>query len=100
MTLPRRRFLSRLALAAGGAHALLQPTGARALERRRAGELRVAAVVTEYRPWAHAGVICGRFIQGFALDVSPHPTPVKVRAMYVDQLPETDLSRALAKQYG
>ena len=61
---------------------------------------RVAAIVTEYRPWSHADVICGRFIQGFKLDITPHWTPVPLRAMYVDQFPPNDLSRALSRQYG
>ncbi len=61
---------------------------------------RVACIITEYRPWSHADVICGRLIQGYSLDLEPRWTPVSVRALYVDQFPETDLSRALAKQYG
>ncbi len=97
----RRRFLARSALAAGGAAFLHRhPLFARPLERKRSGSLRVAAVVTEYRPWSHADVICGRFIQGYSLDVSPHWPPVAIRAMYVDQFPATDLSRPLSKQYG
>lgn len=60
----------------------------------------VAAVVTEYRPWSHADVICGKFIQGYKLDIAPHWPPVGIRSMYVDQFPKSDLSRALSGQYG
>jgi len=62
--------------------------------------LRIAAVVTEYRPWSHADVLIGKFIQGLKLDITPSWTPIPVRAMYVDQFPETDFSRALSRQYG
>lgn len=65
-----------------------------------ARQLRIAAVVTEYRPWSHADVLLGKFIQGLRLDITPHWTPIPVRAMYVDQFPETDMSRSLSRQYG
>src|SRR5262245_50889991 len=84
-SIARRSFLVRSALLAGGA---LWPRGgspAPAPARERSGAPSVAAIVTEYRPWSHADVLCGRFIQGFCLDTSPHWTPVRVRAMYVDQ---------------
>ena len=68
--------------------------------RHRDNNYRVAAVITEYRPWSHADLICGRFIQGLKLDLTAHWTPMPIRAMYVDQFPPTDLSRAMAKQYG
>jgi hypothetical protein len=71
-----------------------------AVPRTRAGSFRVAAVVTEYRPWFHADVICGKFIQGFKLDITPHWTPIPIHAMYVDQFPDTDLSRPLSRRYG
>jgi len=60
----------------------------------------VAAVTTEYRGWSHADVLLGPFIQGHKLDVTPHWPAMPIRALYVDQFPPTDLSRALCKQYG
>jgi hypothetical protein len=60
----------------------------------------IAAIITEYRPWSHADVIIGRFIQGLSYDVSPHWPDIRVRAMYIDQTPATDLSRPLSKAYG
>jgi hypothetical protein len=68
--------------------------------RHRDSNFRVAAAVTEYRPWSHADLICGRFIQGHKLDLTPHWTPMPIRAMYVDQFPPADFSRAMARQYG
>ena len=93
----RRDFLkgaSALAAGAFGAGALRRPLGA------EARKLRVAAIVTEYRPWSHADVLIGKFIQGYKLDITPHWTPIPLRAMYVDQFPDTDMSRALSRQYG
>jgi len=92
----RRDFLGRsLCLAAGAAAAPRMGTFA-----QDSRPLKIAAIVTEYRPWSHADVIIGKFIQGLKLDLSPRWTPIPVRAMYVDQFPATDMSRALARQYG
>ena len=90
----RRRFLQASCAATGSAWALP------AFMRGEARPLRVAAIVTEYRPWSHADVLVGKFIQGIKLDITPSWTSIPLRAMYVDQFPETDLSRALARQYG
>lgn len=94
----RRHFLQQGSFLAAGAWAAGGlPDPVRAAEPR---PLKVAAVVTEYRPWSHADVIVGKFIQGLKLDITPRWTPIPVRAMYVDQYPENDLSRALSRQYG
>ena len=61
--------------------------------------LTVAAIITEYRPWSHADVIIGRFIQGLTYDLKSHWADIKVRAMYLDQFPATDLSRSLGLAY-
>ncbi len=60
---------------------------------------RVAAVVTEYRKWSHADVIVGKIIEGFLYDGKDGPN-MQLVSMYVDQFPEKDMSRALAKKYG
>lgn len=99
MTLSRRDFMRQAAFTAGGAFGLAAlPSFAAA--RTRGGNLRVAAVVTEYRPWSHADLIVGRFIQGHKLDLTPHWSSIPVHAMYVDQFAPADMSRALARQYG
>ncbi|MFM8360947.1 MAG: hypothetical protein ACKOET_20535, partial [Verrucomicrobiota bacterium] len=94
----RRSFLHQGSLLAAGAWAAgsLPP----AIQGAEPRPLKVAAVVTEYRPWSHADVIAGKFIQGVKLDITPRWTPIPLRAMYVDQYPPNDLSRALSRQYG
>ncbi len=60
---------------------------------------KVAAVVTEYRKWSHADVIAGKIIEGFNYDGGARPN-LRLVSMYVDQFPDKDLSRGLAKKYG
>jgi hypothetical protein len=60
---------------------------------------KVAAVVTEYRRWSHADVIVGKILEGFLHDGGAGPG-LRVVSMYVDQFPEKDLSRGLAKKHG
>src|SRR5262245_29936302 len=99
MVSTRRAFLRHAVFTTGGMLGLAA-LPSRLTARTRGGNPRVAAVVTEYRPWSHADVIVGRFIQGYKLDITPHWTPVPVHAMYVDQVAASDMSRALSKQYG
>lgn len=98
--LSRRKFLYHSLLGVGGASAALPalgaPTAAPAGSSRRGDSVRVAAVTTEYRPWSHADVILGRLIQGYRLDVEPNWPPVTIRAMYVEQFSDSDISRALS----
>ena len=65
------------------------------------GKPRVALVITEYRGYSHADVIAGRLLQGHILGPGETYWPrTQVVSMYVDQFPESDLSRGMAKQYG
>jgi hypothetical protein len=59
----------------------------------------VAAVVTEYRRWSHADVIVGKVIEGFNYDNKERPD-MRLVSLYVDQFPDKDQSRGLAKKYG
>src|SRR5581483_5668172 len=59
---------------------------------------RVAAIVTEYRRWSHADVIVGKIIEGFNYDGKERPR-MRVVSMFVDQFPERDMSRDLAKKF-
>lgn len=92
----RRLFLKKACALAGSAFGFQRPGRAFGAEAR---PLRIAAVVTEYTPWSHADLIIGKFIQGLKLDITPHWTPISVRALYVDQFPGADLSRRLARKY-
>jgi hypothetical protein len=60
---------------------------------------KVAAIVTEYRKNSHADVIVGKILEGYNHDGGEGPN-LKVVSMYVDQFPEKDLSRDLAKKHG
>ena len=64
----------------------------------RAEPKRVAAIVTEYRRWSHADVIVGKILEGYYMDRLSYPN-LRLVSLYVDQTPEGDMSRALAKQF-
>jgi hypothetical protein len=61
---------------------------------------RIAALVTEYRYLSHAQVICDRFLMGYAIGGRHHVPEARIVSMYVDQVPENDLSRERAERYG
>ena len=60
---------------------------------------KVAAVVTVYTHWSHADVIVGKILEGFNYDGGAGPD-LKLVSLYVDQFPEKDMSRVLAKKHG
>jgi hypothetical protein len=60
---------------------------------------RVTAIVTEYRHWSHADVIVGKIIEGYNYDGKDRPN-LRLVSLYVDQFPEKDMARDLAKKYG
>src|SRR4051794_14902305 len=59
----------------------------------------VAVLVTVYTHWSHADVIAGKILEGYNYDGGAGPK-LKLVSLYVDQTPEKDLSRALAKKHG
>lgn len=59
----------------------------------------VAAVITEYRRHSHADVIVGKILEGFNYDGGAGPRLQLVSA-FIDQFPDKDMSRDLAKKYG
>src|SRR5262245_50191549 len=59
---------------------------------------RQAAIVTEYRRHSHADVIVGKILEGFLHDRKEFPR-MRLVSMYVDQVPEGDMSRGLAKKH-
>src|SRR5262245_41163694 len=62
------------------------------------GRKPIAAVCTVYRPLAHAYHIAGRFIHGYARDGAFHVPNQYVSALYVDQVPNNDLSREVTRE--
>ncbi|HLJ12024.1 MAG TPA: hypothetical protein VKU82_12585 [Planctomycetaceae bacterium] len=61
---------------------------------------RVAAVVTEYRHNSHADVIVSRLFQTQTLDGKGDTPLMRLMSVFTDQIPENDLSRPFARQYG
>ncbi len=60
---------------------------------------KIAAVITVYTHWSHADVIVGKILEGYNYDGGEGPN-LKLVSMYVDQTPEKDMSRDLAKKHG
>jgi hypothetical protein len=60
---------------------------------------KVAAVVTEYRLHSHADVIVGKILEGYNYDGGDGPN-MQLVSLVVDQFPDKDMSRDLAKKYG
>src|SRR5690348_16338694 len=90
----RRSFLRSTAGIVGGAS--LFP-----LEAKAAGEpLKVAAVVTEFTYRSHAHVILENFLEPYLFNGKPVEPNMKVVGLYVDQFPERDMGREVARQYG
>ena len=61
---------------------------------------KVAAIITEYRRNSHADVIIGRMLEGYSYygkNVNPR---VKIFSMFTDRVPDNDMSREKASQYG
>src|ERR1700720_3683176 len=94
----RRHFLAQagsLAVASlaarGAAGQLLAPP---------ASDKKVAAIVTAYHRYSHADNIVTRFMEGYSIVGKSYPPPCKVASLYIEQTPETDIGRALAKQWG
>ena len=60
---------------------------------------RVAAIATEMRPLSHGEVIIDRFLEGFGWAGEHHHPAVDLVALYVDQRPDSDLSRERASRF-
>ena len=73
--------------------------GGRCLPAAERPKLPVAAVVTIYYPHSHTDVIVGKILEGWQHDGGAGPD-LKLVSMYVEQVPESDLSRKRAKQHG
>jgi hypothetical protein len=60
---------------------------------------KIAAILTEYRRYSHADVIVGKFLKGFPTDDGMIQSRVQIVSMYVDQFPDSDLSRGMSEKY-
>jgi hypothetical protein len=61
---------------------------------------RVAVITTVWYQNSHADVIAGRLLEGYTLDGKGDFPKLKLASLYVDQFPERDKSRELAKKHG
>ncbi|MFL5339528.1 MAG: hypothetical protein ACJ8F7_05105 [Gemmataceae bacterium] len=64
------------------------------------GRKPIACITTVYRPMSHSFHIAGRFLHGYPRDGAFHVPQHFVRGIAVDQTPENDLSRDLAREFG
>jgi hypothetical protein len=60
---------------------------------------KVAAVITVYHRWSHADVLLTKLLEGYALDGKTFPS-IKLASLYLEQFPDNDMSRDLARKHG
>ena len=60
---------------------------------------KIAAIVTEYRKYSHGQHIVDRFLEGYGWNSQHHHPPMDLVSLYVDQRPESDLSRDRAERF-
>ena len=60
---------------------------------------KIAAIVTEYRKYSHGQHIVDRFLEGYGWNSRHHRPPMDLVSLYVDQRPESDLSRDRAERF-
>ncbi len=60
---------------------------------------RVAAVITIYRPVAHADVIVTKFLKGLSTDEGLYAPQVDLVSMYIDHIMDDDIGVGLSKEY-
>src|SRR5215471_17438348 len=91
----RREFLAVPASAAVSSAAAQQRVVAKDGPKKR-----VAAVVTEYRWYSHADVICGRLLGGYSANNVWTPSRTRLVSLYRDQTPNNDMTRDLSARHG
>jgi hypothetical protein len=101
----RRKFLASaaaLTLAGGVSAGADAPAASRSRPGRPStdGRKPLAVVATVYRPLSHAYHIAGRFLHGYARADKLHVPKHFVHSAYVDQAPDNDVSRELAREFG
>ena len=60
--------------------------------------IRIAGVGTVYEQNSHCDVIFGKLLEGWRQDNGPGPN-MEIAGLYMDQFPDDDMARELAKQY-
>lgn len=78
---------------------LLSPALALAASRKQRRP-RVAAIVTEYRYYSHADVICGRIFDGYSPNGKRVEPRTDIVSLYPVQVPDNDMARELASRHG
>ena len=102
----RRKFLASaaaLTLAGGIASAdgpAAAPSASRFAPPSAQGRRAIAIITTVYRPLSHSYHIGGRFLYGYTLAGKPHVPKFHIASLCVDQTPDNDLSRDLARDFG
>ena len=61
--------------------------------------MKIAAIISEYRPGSHADVIVGKFLRGFPTDEGFFAPRVELASMYIDLFPDNDMSRDMAEEF-
>lgn len=64
------------------------------------GPTPIAAIVTAYYRNSHADVFIGNMLRGYYWDGKPHPSGLKIAAMYLAQKPANDIGLEQAAKYG
>ncbi|NKB66259.1 MAG: hypothetical protein GKR89_04290 [Candidatus Latescibacteria bacterium] len=60
---------------------------------------KIAAIITEYRPYSHADVIVTKYLKGFPVDQGFFAPRTDIASMYIDQFPDSDIGRQLAGEH-
>ncbi len=102
--LSRREFVTHAAgtVGAGAAMSLFGSASPRAVAAPTAKKIEkksIAAIITVYFPGSHADVLIGKILEGWKQDGGPGPA-LSLSSMYVEQYPESDLSRGMSKKHG
>ena len=92
LPLDRRQFVALPAIAAASSDLHAQ-SGARSRKK-------VAAIVTEYRWYSHADVICGRLLGGYSANNAWTPPRTHLVSLYRAQTPNNDMGRDLSARHG
>ena len=100
----RREFIG--ALAASGVGGVLPGAATRPLTAAGKGSgnaarrpRKIAILATEVRKYSHAQHFVDRFLEGYGWHGKHHRPPFELAALYVDQIPDGDLSRDRARRH-